>query len=79
MSSAGNICKQSGPRSGPTKRWAITRSKLSDAFYGIPEKYLKKEMKNKKKIKTRKHTFKQQQGTHGRQQNVVKISKHKKS
>ena len=38
-SSADNLCKQFGSRSGPTKRWSWSGSKVFDSLNGIPESF----------------------------------------
>ena len=47
MSSADNLCKQFGSRSGLTKCQALTGSKLFDTSDGIPEKKKEKLILNK--------------------------------
>ena len=49
-----NICKQFGPRSGPTKHWAWSRSKLFDTD-GIPEGIFWKSLLWKKSAKIMKN------------------------
>ena len=67
MSSADDICKQFGTRSGPTMREAWSRSKPVWYSNGIPERYFfkKKSDYSKKKISRRRQTRKHAR-THAR-------------
>ena len=49
LSSTDNLCKQFGCRSGPTKRWAWSGSKLCDTLMVLLKDFLKKLVYKKKK------------------------------
>ena len=42
LSSAENLCKQFGPRSGPTFCWSLSRSKLLDSLIVLLKDYFEK-------------------------------------
>ena len=55
LSSADNLCKQFGPRSGPTKCWAISGSKLFDTPIAFLKDLFKKLILKKSADGVKKH------------------------